>query len=91
MKVCTIITACTLSLIAAAVMAAPESSKRTNDVPHCVHGTGGPRKGWQHVKDCHLNCYLMEEADGDNNGNICQGKCTHSAFSKRWYYCRRKW
>ncbi|KAL7942576.1 hypothetical protein V8C42DRAFT_331386 [Trichoderma barbatum] len=91
MKLCNIVTTYALGFAAAAVMAAPELSKRQNDVSKCEDGTGGPRNGWLNERDCRMDCYLKEQADGDNKNNICKGMCANSGNIVQRFVCRNRW
>ncbi|KAL7803526.1 hypothetical protein V8C44DRAFT_274617 [Trichoderma aethiopicum] len=64
-----------LTLVATLTVAAPELGMRQNDVPNCKDGTDGPQKQWHKAKDCKAHCYMMEQAEGDSQGNVCKGRC----------------
>ncbi|KAJ4154183.1 hypothetical protein LMH87_010643 [Akanthomyces muscarius] len=83
--------ACVASLATVMVMAAPDLSTRQNDIKKCKDGIQGPSGGYDKQADCKADCYLKENADGDDKGNACLGICINVGHPAPIFTCRGKW
>ncbi|XWX02406.1 hypothetical protein V2A60_010443 [Cordyceps javanica] len=77
-----------VGLAAVMAVAAPSISERQNDIKKCKDGIQGPDGGYDKQADCKKDCYLKENADGDEKGNACLGICINVGHPAPIFTCR---